>query len=568
MKTIVVSNRGAYNRDVNQNIVETPGGIGAIFRAIPKTFRKANGINSNGDEIVIISSPGPGDTSSFNHGSVTSDFPELFFKGESADFVLEKAKRFIDISVWNGTHGLQQDLLDADEATNAWVHWLIYSTVMAAKVTELAEEGDNVLVQDWICCLVPGILSGNISKDYISEQITLCPQIEEPEREKLLSTLNIAFENLQSKAEVELNVDTFIHTCVVEPEDFIHHVDGPLKNQRPHRSRVDVILNSLGSANIQVHTNTWKQNLESLFEKREIDKQGIVSVNPAGISPKRFKVLEVFNLLRIKKVRSLVQDQSQGTKLVFMSGRADPSKNIPAMLEEYLQYIKKNPSENVKMVLQVHATREGEKQYDLEWLRVQELVTKINNFKPGSCVHFDDNNHSRALLFASISDVFCAPSLADGLGLTVLEAIKSYIPRFSFGVLSTGAILSSRELLELKQFSVLKKFTNYASNSSDRPVVIIGSLGLGAWQVLDELGFNEESGVFSEIKRLSQAIDLVKRGRGIQANDPKLKIDGKDWNDIAWFNKLKEGVSKLTLNKAKKIESNMTVDSRPSQLLS
>ena len=63
MKTIVVSNRGAYNRDVNHNIVETPGGIGAIFRAIPKTFRKANGGSPNDEQIIIVSSPGPGDTS-------------------------------------------------------------------------------------------------------------------------------------------------------------------------------------------------------------------------------------------------------------------------------------------------------------------------------------------------------------------------------------------------------------------------------------------------------------------------------------------------------------------------
>lgn len=182
---------------------------------------------------------------------------------------------------------------------------------------------------------------------------------------------------------------------------------------------------SLGKANKAIAVSSFtKKEIQRFYQPETKNKKTKAIYN--GGADKRFKKMESLENSRVKEVRN---KYNLPEKFILYIGSFQPRKNISLLLEAYRKLRRENRDnqeiKNIKLVL--GGGREGNN-YD------QRIDEKLNEIKKNS-----ENIHKDIILTGYIddkdlpeiyklADIFCFPSLYEGFGLPLIEAMTAGVP--------------------------------------------------------------------------------------------------------------------------------------------
>jgi glycosyltransferase involved in cell wall biosynthesis len=144
-------------------------------------------------------------------------------------------------------------------------------------------------------------------------------------------------------------------------------------------------------------------------------------IDPKKIFVYRYKISEIFNPNVPKNLKSLLNPTGP---IVLTVCRIDPGKGLPYLIEASRVTTEKIP--NVKIVIKgsrgEHASS-SEKRYE------ENLTKLIRNYDLQQHITIlRESPYSEIPKYMAAADVFVLPSISEGLGLVILEALATGIP--------------------------------------------------------------------------------------------------------------------------------------------
>jgi glycosyltransferase involved in cell wall biosynthesis len=139
-------------------------------------------------------------------------------------------------------------------------------------------------------------------------------------------------------------------------------------------------------------------------------KKEIINIIPNGVDTGKFNV--VFNNLEIKEFKEEIGIKEDKKIVITISRLA--SKNGIESLIKAMTYLKYNNSE-----LLIAGNVD-------EWHNLEFLASKLN--LDDRVIFLGNVSHDRLPKYLAVSDVFCRPSISEGLGNVFLEAMAAKVP--------------------------------------------------------------------------------------------------------------------------------------------
>lgn len=143
-------------------------------------------------------------------------------------------------------------------------------------------------------------------------------------------------------------------------------------------------------------------------------------INYTNIKPEKISILKLssdpfFKKIKINKIEknNFIKKYNLGKKFILYLGPTDMRKNLSKLFESYEIFNRNNP-QNIKLVI---VGKLGE-EFNLYKEEIIELNIQHN------VIFTDQVSDSDARIFYNLCDLFVFPSLEEGFGLPLLEAIK------------------------------------------------------------------------------------------------------------------------------------------------